>query len=321
MRIGVSLPTKREARWERDLKRLQEAAANIDADLLYEVSENSAEMQAMQCDELLKKGISVLILAPHDANSAGKIVQKAKKIGVKVISYDRLILNTDLDLYISFDSVRVGELQAAYLTKKAPRGNYILISGAITDNNAKLLRTGALNIISPLEKKGNIKIIADEAAEDWSQDEAERITEEAIEKYSDNIHAVIAPNDATAGGVIRALKRHHLAGLVPVSGQDADVEAVHRIMSGLQAMTVFKDSNNLATAAIGAAMTMSMGEPPPTNNKIFNGKMQVPALLLEPVSVDSSNIVPTLIQTGYLSREQVYSNPDKSNNASYLSGY
>lgn len=315
VRIGLSIPTTREARWQRDLQYLKEAASTADAELYTEISENNSAVQENQCDALLKKNINVLILAPHDARAAASIVDKAAAMGVKVISYDRLVLGADVDLYVSFNNIKVGELQAGYILRKAPRGNYMVLSGALTDNNAKLFHDGALKILGPAEESGMIKIVADVPVEDWDSDVAEKITEEVLNRYNNDIHAVIAPNDSTAGGVIMALKKHHIAGLVPVSGQDADVEAVHRIMRGMQTMTVFKDSHNLATAAIGAAMSMAVGEPPPSNSVMYNGKGQIPSMLLEPVVVDNSNIVQTLVQTGYLSREQVYYDDSVNSNS------
>lgn len=304
VRIGVSFPTKNETRWNKDHEYLKQAAQEAGAEFFSEVSDKNAAEQAVQCDEILKKGIDVLILAPHDAMAAGSIAEKAKAAGVKVISYDRLVLGADVDFYVSFDNEKVGELQAEFLIKKAPAGNYVVLSGAPTDNNSKLLRSGAIKVLEPFVASGQIRIIADLPIDNWDAAEAEKIIENIVSKHGTDIAAVIAPNDRTAGGVIKALKRHHIAGLVAVSGQDADVEAASRIVAGLQSMTVFKNSQNLAGAAIGAAMNMAMGQPPPANNSVYNGKSQIPSLLLEPVSVDMENISQTLLKTGYISLEQ-----------------
>jgi len=167
-----------------------------------------------------------------------------------------------------------------------------------------------MKVLKPMEDDGRIKRVASEPVPDWDPDEAERITDKIVAQYNGDIHAVIAPNDATAGAVIKVLKKYHIAGLVPVSGQDADADAVRRIMRGMQAMTVFKDTPHLASAAFGAAMNMAVGQPPPSNSQTYNGKMLVPSLLLEPIVVDKDNIVQTLIQTEYLTREQVYGDED-----------
>lgn len=305
LRIGVSFPTKYETRWNKDLEYLIKAADEAGVDLYYDSVDKNAREQEAQCDALLQKKLNVLILAPHDARAAGTIVEKAKSAGVKVISYDRLVLGADVDFYISFDNVRVGELQAEYITRKVPTGNYIVLSGAPTDNNSKMFHSGAMNVLTPLADAGKIRIVADSPIDNWDAEVAENITNDILNKYGTEIGAVIAPNDRTAGGVINALKSHHLAGYVAVSGQDADFEAAGRVMSGLQSMTVFKDSRNLANAAVGAAINMALGQPPPSSGRfVYNGKGQIPSMLLEPITLDKDNIVQTLEQTGYISMEQ-----------------
>ena len=305
LRIGVSFPTKYETRWNKDLEYLLEAADEAGVELFYETSDKNADEQAAQCNELLQKDISVLILAPHDARAAGSIAAKAKAAGVKVISYDRLVLGEDVDFYISFDNVRVGELQAEFIYRKAPYGNYVVLSGAPTDNNSKMFRSGAMNVLKPLDEAGKIRIIAENSIDNWEADAAQAIMEDIIAANGTEISAVIAPNDRTAGGVIQALASHHIEGRVAVSGQDADIEAAKRIMSGLQSMTVFKDSRSLAHAAMGAAINMALGQPPPSAGKfVYNGKSQIPSMLLEPLSLDRDNIIQTLSQTGYITPEE-----------------
>lgn len=304
IRIGVSFPTKKETRWINDFEYIRQAASDADVDLVAYIADKNAAEQESQCDEILQHGVSVLILAPHDARAAGNITAKAKAAGVKVISYDRLVLGSDIDFYVSFDNVKVGELQARYLTKKAPSGKYIVFSGAPTDNNSKLFHSGAMNVLRPFVSSGKIKIIEDSPIDNWDADVAEKLTDSFIEKHGTEIAAIIAPNDKTAGGVIQALENHHIGGLVAVSGQDADFDGAVRVVAGLQSMTVFKNAHNLATAAVGAAMNMALGQPPPSNNVVYNGKGQIPALLLEPVVADKENIIPMLSKSGHITAAQ-----------------
>ena len=304
IRIGVSFPTKKETRWINDYEYIRQAASDADVDLIAYIADKNAAEQEEQCDEILKQGVSVLILAPHDARAAGNITAKAKAAGVKVISYDRLVLGSDIDFYVSFDNVKVGELQAKYITKKAPSGKYIVFSGAPTDNNSKMFHSGAMNVLQPFVSSGKIKIIEDSPIDNWDADIAEKLTDKFIEKHGTEIAAIIAPNDKTAGGVIQALENHHIGGLVAVSGQDADFEGARRVVAGLQSMTVFKNSQNLATAAIGAAMNMALGQPPPSNNVVYNGKGQIPSLLLEPLVADKENIIQMLSQSGHITAEE-----------------
>lgn len=306
VRIGLSIPTQREERWERDLKQLRAEAAAAGVELLVRVSENDSARQLAQCEELLAGKIQVLLVAPHDASAAARIAEKAARRGVKVISYDRLILNAPVDLYVSFDNVKVGELQARYLAAAVPRGSYLLLSGAPTDNNAALLKRGAMRVLAPLVESGAVRLAGDEAVYDWRPKEARRLTEKYFAAQPAGIQAVLAPNDATAGGVIEALEALGLAGSVAVTGQDAEAAAARRIIKGTQSMTVFKDTRQLASAAFVAAMALAAGGAPLSNASIHNGKTEVPALLLVAETVDRANLDNKLIFSGYLTRASVY---------------
>ncbi|OGS13559.1 MAG: hypothetical protein A2234_01430 [Elusimicrobia bacterium RIFOXYA2_FULL_58_8] len=306
IKIGLSIPTQREERWVRDLEQLRKEAAALGVEMLVQISDNDAARQLAQCENLLAQNITVLIVAPHDAAAASAIVEKAALQGVKVISYDRLILNADVDLYVSFDNVKVGEIQGRYITRMVPKGNYVVLSGAPTDNNAALFRQGAMNILQPLADRGDIRIVMDQPVKDWQPIEAMKLMENALTANNGNIQAVLAPNDGTAGGAIQALALYKLAGRVPVTGQDAEAAAAKRIMDGTQTMTVFKDTRQLAAAAFGAAMSFAAGGRAPVNTTVPNGKKDVPSLLLEPVAIDRNNIGKILVQGGYLPREEVY---------------
>ncbi|MDK2811107.1 MAG: D-xylose transport system substrate-binding protein [Petroclostridium sp.] len=304
--VGLSLPTQREERWVRDKETMEAEAKKLGIDLKVQISDNDAGKQMAQAENLLAQGINVLILAPHDATGAAPIVDMAHKAGVKVISYDRLVMNSDVDLYISFDNVKVGEIQGKYITEKVPKGNYLVLAGSPTDNNAKLFREGAMKYIQPLVDKGDIKVVHDEWVKDWQPSEAMKIAENALTANKNDIQAVLAPNDGTAGGVIQALAAQGLAGKVPVTGQDAELAAAKRIVEGIQSMTVFKDTRELGKAAIAAAIKMAKGESIESNGKVNNNKIDVPSLLLTPIAVDKDNLDKVLIDSGYLKKEDVY---------------
>ena len=306
IKIGLSIPTRREERWVRDLEQLRKEARTLGVELLVQVSENDSALQLAQCEDLLAQSIAVLIVAPHDAAAASAIAEKAALRGVKLISYDRLILNADVDLYVSFDNYKVGEIQARYLAGLVPRGKYVLLAGATTDNNATLYRQGALSVLQPLAARGDIKIVMDQAVTDWRPSEAKKLVEGALAANAGDIQAVLAPNDGTAGGAIQALAVYKLAGRVPVTGQDSEAAAARRIVEGTQAMTVFKDTRQLAAAAFGAAMNLASGGKAPVNARVQNGKMEVPSLLLGAVAVDRNNIGRVLVESGYLKREEVF---------------
>jgi D-xylose transport system substrate-binding protein len=304
--VGVSIPTQRDERWVKDAVKMREVAKDQGVELKMQISDNDAARQMSQCENLFAQKIDILILAPHDATSASAIVNGAHREGIKVISYDRLVLYSDVDLYISFDNVQVGRLQGKYLTDLVPKGKYVVLGGAPTDNNAKLFKQGAMEYIKPLVDKGDIKIVMDQWIQDWQPTLAMNLIQNALTANNNKIDAVLAPNDNTAGGVIQALAQVGLDGKIPVTGQDAELTGAQRIVKGTQSMTIFKDTRLLAKDAILAAIKMARGQDPQATSKVNNQEIDVPSILLTPVVVDKGNIDQVLIDSGYLKREEVY---------------
>ena len=306
--IGLSLPSQQEERWVKDRKTIEAESKALGIELKVQVADNDAVKQDSQCESLISQGIKVLILVPHDAKSSTSIIEKAHKAGIKVISYDRLVMGADVDLYLSFDNIKVGELQGEYLTQKAPKGNYVVLSGSPSDNNASLFKQGAMKYIQPLVDKGDIKIVMEEPVTDWLPSEALKLMQNALLNNQNKINAVLAPNDGTAGSCIQALAEQKLDGEVPVTGQDSDLLAAQRIVKGTQSMTVFKDTRVLGKEALKIALQMLNGENIETTHKVNNGKIDVPSILLAPIAVDKNNIDEVLIDSGYLKKEDVYIN-------------
>ncbi|MBB6622905.1 sugar ABC transporter substrate-binding protein [Clostridium gasigenes] len=310
--IGISLPTQREERWVRDRDVMEGYSQGKGIPVNIKVSDTDLAQQASQVDELILDGIDVLILAPTDSDAAADMVEKAHKAGIKVISYDRLIKNSDIDLFITFDSLRVGELQGRFLIENAPKGNYIILSGDADDNNAKLLKEGAMKYINPLVNKGDIKIVTDQAVDNWDPKNAFIIVRDSLIANNNKIDAILAPNDAIAGAAIEALSEKGLAGKVPITGQDAELAAAQRIVEGTQPITVFKDTRQLGKAAIDAAIKIANGEAIDINNTVYNGKINVPAILMSPVIVNKYNLDKILIDSGYLNKKDVYKKPNQT---------
>lgn len=308
VKVGLSLPTQREERWVRDRKVMEEEAKKQGIDLRVQVTDNDAAKQVAQCENLLSQGIQVLILAPHDASSASVIVDRAVKAGVKVISYDRLVTDSPHDYhYLSFDNVKVGELQGEFITRQVPKGAYVVLAGSPTDNNAKLFREGAMKFVRPLADRGDIRIVMDQFVKDWQPAEAQKLVEQALTANGNRIDAVLAPNDGTAGGAIQALAAQGLAGKVPITGQDAELAAAIRIVRGTQSMTIFKDTRALGKRAIEMAVALAKGQPIETQGRVVhNNKKDVPSVLLTPEVVTRDNLEQVLIASGYLRREQVF---------------
>ncbi len=308
IRIGLSMDTLKEERWQHDRDLFVERAKELGAEVLVQAADGDDKVQTQQAENLLTQGVNVLVVIPHNGEVAASIVEATKRQGVPIISYDRLIRNCEPDLYISFDNEKVGELQARYLLERAPKGNYVLIGGAPTDNNATLFRKGQMNILKPAIDRGDIKIVADQWARDWLASESLRHTENALTQSHNNVVAVVASNDGTAGGAIQALEEQKLAGKVLVSGQDADLAALQRIVAGTRSMTVYKPVAQLARRAAEAAVALARHQEVESTSVVNNGKVDVPSVLLEPLVVDKNNIVGTVIKDGYQKLEDVYKN-------------
>ncbi|EHJ01618.1 D-xylose ABC transporter, periplasmic substrate-binding protein [Clostridium sp. DL-VIII] len=309
IKIGVSFDDLRLERWQHDKDIFEEEAKKLGAEVVFQSANGDDPTQMSQCENLISQGVNVLVIIPHNGETIAPIVDEAHQNKIKVLAYDRLITNSDLDDYISFDNVKVGELQGKAITDKTPKGNYFMMGGSPTDNNAKLFRQGQMNIIKPLVDKGDIKIVGDQWAKDWLAEEAMNIMENALTANNNKIDAVVASNDSTAGGAIQALQGQGLAGKVSISGQDADLAACQRVVEGTQTMTVYKPIKDLATQAADLAVKMGKGENVETNgNVINNGQKDVPSVLLTPIAVTADNMNDTVVKDGFQKFEDVYKN-------------
>ena len=306
--IGLSLDTLKEARWQADRDMFVRRAKELGADVLVQSanSDDSAQMRDVQT--LLTSNVDVLVIVPHDGTAMAKAVRLAHDANVPVLSYDRLIRDSDPDLYLSFDNLRVGELQGQFVIDRlGGRGNIIRIYGAKTDNNAVLFKQGQDKALAPYLKSGQIKVIHEDWAEDWRPENAKRIINAAISAHPGvKIDAVLASNDGTAGGAIQALSEEGLAGKVLVTGQDAELVALQRIVGGTQAMTVYKPLKNLAPRAAEVAVAMAKGKPVMANSSVNNGTTDVPSVLSDVVVVTKDNIEQTVIADGFHPREAIF---------------
>jgi D-xylose transport system substrate-binding protein len=303
-KIGFSIDDLRVERWTRDRDYFIAAAEKLGAKVYVQSADASEQRQMAQIENLISRGVDVLVIVPYNATVLTNAINEAKKAKIKVLSYDRLILNADVDAYISFDNTTVGEMQAQAIAHLKPKGNYYLLGGAPTDNNAKMLREGQLKVLQPLVDKGDIKIVGKQWVKDWSAAEAMSIVENALTANGNKIDAVVASNDGTAGGAIQALAAQKLAGKVPVSGQDADLAAVRRVIAGTQAMTVYKPLKLIATEAANLSVKLVRNEKPAYNARLDNGFKKVDTVLLEPILLTKSNIE-VLVKDGFYTPAQL----------------
>jgi len=308
--IGLSLCSAIEQRWLKEKDMLVEAATAKGIKVIDVYAENDADKQVKQCADLISVNkVNVLVVVAQDADKAAAIVENAHKAGVKVLAYDRMIKNADLDFYLSFDNVKVGEFEALGVTKAAPKGNYAYIGGSPTDNNAHLVKKGSMSILQPLIDKGDIKIVSDSFTQDWRSDLAYEQMVKVLEANKNDIQGVVCANDGTAAGTIQALTAAGLAGKVAVSGQDAELAACQRIMAGTQTLSVYKSSPIMTEKGIEIAEKLANGEAPESNQVVNNGKIDVKSFLLEPIMVTKDNMEATVVADEVYSLEDVSKKP------------
>lgn len=303
--IGFSMGTTREERWFKDRDLFISRAQELGAGVIVTLSDYDAEKQILQIENLVSQGVDVIVVIPADSEKIKPAIDEANKAGVKVIAYDRLIKNSNIDLYVSFDNVKVGDLEASSVLAATSRGNFAYIGGSPTDNNASLLKEGTMNLLSSKIANGDIKLVIDKFIPDWKPEEAYKVVKEYLSSGG-KIDAVIAANDGLASGVIQALKEKGLDGKVPVSGQDAELSATQRIIAGTQLSTVYKPIKSLAYKAAEIAVTLANDQVPETNSSINNGEIDVPSYFLEPTLVYKANMIETIIKDNFHTYDEVY---------------
>jgi len=303
-KIGFSIDDLRVERWARDRDFFTAAAEKLGAKVFVQSADASEARQISQIENLISRGVDVIVIVPFNATVLTNTIKEAKKAGIKVLSYDRLILNADVDAYISFDNEKVGEMQAEGVLKAQSKGNFYLLGGSPTDNNAKMLREGQMKVLKPLIDKGDIKIVGQQWVKDWNPTEALSIVENALTANNNKIDAIVASNDGTAGGAIQALAAQKLAGKVPVSGQDADLAAIKRVVAGTQTMTVYKPLKLIATEAANLSVHLARNEKPSYNSQYDNGFKKVDTVLLKPIPLTKAN-VNILVDDGFYTQAQI----------------
>jgi D-xylose transport system substrate-binding protein len=316
-KIALLLPETKTTRYEAQDRPLFEAKVKAlcsDCQIIYSNADQKADQQQNQADAALTNGAKVMVLDPVDSASAAAIVSKAKAQNVPVISYDRLLTNSDIDYYISFDNVQVGKLQGESLVEKLKEdgesGSIVMINGAPTDNNAKLFKEGAHSVIDD----SGFKVGKEYDTPNWAPDEAQNEMEQAITALGKTgFVGVYAANDGTAGGAIAAMKG---AGIDPssrpVTGQDAELAAVQRVLSGEQYMTVYKAIKPEAEQAAELAVNLVNGDRAAADalakQQVNNGQEDVPSIILTPIAVTKANAKETIgkmISDGFLKADQI----------------
>ncbi|HYF66608.1 MAG TPA: substrate-binding domain-containing protein [Ohtaekwangia sp.] len=303
--IGFLLDSYVIDRWYLDEKLFCDKIKDLGGTFEVNVAYGDPNEQLKQAKALIEKGAKVLVVVPVDGEKAADIVKLAKAANVKVISYDRLILHPDVSLYVSYNNEKVGRLQARYALERVPKGNYVLLNGPVTDNNAILFREGQLKELQPAIEKGQIKVVADFVMPDWGEIGAIMQMDDFYANTTAKLDVVLAANDALASGAIQALPPTTDVKKMIITGQDADLTALKSIIAGGQSMTIYKPIRPLAYLAAENTMKLLKGETLKEAAPVSYGNITVPSILLDPVVVDKSNFKDTVVKDGHVSLSEM----------------
>lgn len=287
-------------RWLVDQKLFIDKVDQLGGEVRVEVANGDPAAQLSLAKKLINEGAKVLVVVPCDGKKASNIVALGKEAQVPVIAYDRLILNDDIALYASYDNMTVGRLQAEYALEKKPQGNYLLLNGPVSDNNAVLFRKAQMEVLAPKIEKGEVKISGDIILDSWSEIEAVMQLEEYFMSTDNLPDVIIAANDALANASIEALKSNDIDKEILITGQDADVVALRNILSKKQSMTIYKPIQPLAYFAAEAAWKLANGKEIAGYEKMIVGDLQINAVLLSPVVVNNTNYKETVVKDGHV---------------------
>jgi D-xylose transport system substrate-binding protein len=304
--IGMSLDSFLIERWQRDRDVFVSTASELGAEVNVQIANGSTEEQIAQIEYFIQKGVDAIVVVAVDCYGLADIVKKAHDAGIYVVAYDRLVMNANVDLYISFDNEMVGTMMAEALVASIPSGGNILsIAGSPTDQNVAQAQSGFDAVIN----KSNLHVIVQEYAPNWLAETAYNVVNKAIASGM-TFSGVRCGNDDLASQAFLALSEHRLASAVKLVGQDADLAACQRIVEGTQLMTVYKPVEKLAKEAAERIVRMIQGDKEEASTTIFDGTYYVPYEKLSPIMVTRDNIDSVIIDGGFHRREQVYLNMD-----------
>jgi D-xylose transport system substrate-binding protein len=307
-KVGFLMRNQTMERCKQEKVFFSEKIAQLGGEVIFYDANDDENKQLDQGHEVLKQDIDVLVIFPMNLSTCAATVREANDKNVKVIAYESLIQGCKLNYYISADNGKGGALMADYMVKLVPQGNYVILGGDKADRNAVLIKTAQEKVILPLTTQGKIKVLYNIYA-DWTPDEGYRETKRVLELSGITPDAIVGANDGLAKGIINALQEYGLAGKIPVTGLDAELSACQRVAKGTQTLTIFKSFKKQAYAAAEMAMQIATGKKVENiNAKIFNGAVDVPTYLIDPVLVDKNNLREVIVKGGIYSEQDVYGN-------------
>jgi D-xylose transport system substrate-binding protein len=313
-KIGLSFSDFATERWARERDELSKLLEKAGYGVVVQEANHDAKLQNDQIKNMVTQGAKVIIVVAEDGDSAATAVEEVAKKGVKVIAYDRLIKTSKIAAYVSFDNVDVGRNQARGVLAVKSSGNFVLLGGSPTDNNAHLFRQGQMEVLEPLIKAGKIKIVADQWVENWDPANAKKLMENILTATGKKFDAVVASNDGTALGALEAMKTANMVGKVPISGQDATEAGCNSIARGELTVTILKDTRKLTPLACQLAVKLAKGEAlttlKPTTLASLTGDSAktgtVPCEFLQVFQVTKTNLKALVVDSGFQTYEGVY---------------
>lgn len=305
LKIGVSMGVGAAARWDNEKELMESYAKELGCSIEVRINRTDEPPQLEDCKQLIDSGIDVLLITPRNGFEFESVLTYAKEKNVPVISYSRAMDSTNYDLYVGYDSFRIGQRVGQYLIETVHEGDYILLRGDSADNNSTILYNGAMTYIEPLSD--SVNIIEDTAVKGWDPAVAKEIVISAINKNNGKVDAIVAPNDTIAAACVEAVKELKLTNHVVITGMDAELSAVKRIVAGEQDMTIFMDLQVLARTAIEEAVKLGKGEKPEVNGEFkVSDKATVQSNLIGGQVVTKENIDKVLIEKNAYTKEQIY---------------
>ena len=307
-KLGISFGVGESKRWPYEMSvmtgRAEELGMEVDARLN---KTDTPKTQTQDCIDMMDNGITVLILVPRDSSKTDDILDYARKKNVKVISYARLIMERDIDFFVGYDTLRIGQELGSHLTEKAYKGSIALLGGDANDFNVPLLHDGGMRFIQPLVDKGDMKIILDEFIDDWNPELAKKALTEAILKNNNRIDAVFAHNDRLAGVAADVVRELGIKNHVVIVGMNAELPAVRRLVNGTQDATIYMSLDTIANTAVEEAYNLATGKKPNVNTAFNNNSgSRINSFLINGKIITRENIDKQLIETGAYTREEVY---------------
>lgn len=308
LKVGFLFPNMVSDRYLKEKIYFSEKIIELGGDTMIRSADYSDQKQIEQAKELISKGVKVLIVNPLNLNTAAAIIRDAHEHNVPVIAYDRLIKNCDLDFFLTFDNEKVGRLMAYYAMKLKPEGNYVILGGDKADMNAVWVKKGQLDALAPSINAGKIKIVYNVFVEDWSGENANFMMKKYFNLSGEIPDVILSSYDGLSTGTIELFDKYNIyPGQIIVTGQDAELAACRNIVKGYQTMTIYKSVKNLAYKAAELSIQLLRKEKiASADTSIFNGLINVPTILLEPVVVDKTNIKSTVIADGFLKETEIY---------------